>query len=154
VNASLIHKGKRRYRLRTYSLRKYFRTQLTALSTLPTEYIEYMMGHVISTYNDVKMKGVDFLRILYAQSGLSIKPKTKASKIDQLKLMIEAWGMDPHKILSQEALVQPHRTIIDAEQHTVEILNRSLKNVILQELRSDDSNAVYSTRARMWRPYY
>jgi len=28
-----------------------------AISTIPTDYIEYMMGHMISTYNDVKMKG-------------------------------------------------------------------------------------------------
>jgi pyrroloquinoline quinone (PQQ) biosynthesis protein C len=84
------------------------------------------------------MKGLEFLRTLYAQSGLSIRPKTKASKIDQLKLMIEAWGLDPNKILSNEVLVQPHRTVIDAEQYSVEILNRSLKDAILQELRSTD----------------
>jgi hypothetical protein len=95
--------------------------------------------------HDVQMKDIEFLRTLYAQSGLSIKPKTKASKIDQLKLMIEAWGMDPNKILSHEALVQPHRTVIDAEQHNIRILNHALKDAILQELRSNDTKAVYST---------
>lgn len=80
-----------RYDLRTHSIRKYFRTQLGSLSTIPTDYIEYMMGHTISTYNDIKMKGVEFLRNLYASSGLSIRPRTKLSKMQQLKLMIEAW---------------------------------------------------------------
>ena len=64
-----------------------------------------MMGHTISTYNDIKMKGIEFLRNLYAQSGLSIRPKTKFSKITQLKLIIEAWGMNPNEILSRKAIV-------------------------------------------------
>ena len=72
-----------------------------------------MMGHTISTYNDVKMKGIEFLRNLYASSGLSIRPKTKISKIGQLKLIIEAWGLNPDKILTKEALSSPHRTLVD-----------------------------------------
>ncbi len=44
---------------------------------MPIDYIEYMMGYTISTYNAIKMKGVEFLRGLYASSGLSVKPKTK-----------------------------------------------------------------------------
>jgi len=62
------------------------------------------------------MKGVEFLRGLYASSGLSIRPKTKLSKIEQLKTIIEAWGMDPNKILSKEALAMPHRTVIDPQR--------------------------------------
>ena len=117
-------------------MRKYFKTQLTALGTIPIEYIEYMMGHVISIYNDVKMKGVEFLRSLYAQSGLSIKPKTKASKIDQLKTMIEAWGMNPNEILSREALTKPHRTMMEPEKTQIDILNQALKQTIIKELTS------------------
>lgn len=92
-----------RYDLRAHSIRKFFRTQLGSLSAIPTDYIEYMMGHTISTYNDVKGKSIDFLRNLYAQSGLSIRPKTAMSKIEQLKTIIEAWGMNPNQILSREA---------------------------------------------------
>ena len=125
-----------RYPLRAHSIRKYFRTQLGALNTMPTDYIEYMMGHTVSTYNDIKMKGIEFLRNLYASSGLSIKPKTKMSKIDQLKLIIEAWGMNPNEILSREALSKPHRTIVDPEQETILVLNQALKQAIIEELRS------------------
>ncbi len=44
---------------------------------VPADYIEYMMGHTISTYHDVQMKGVEFLRNIYAASGLSIKPNVR-----------------------------------------------------------------------------
>ncbi|MFH0896468.1 MAG: hypothetical protein V1850_00260 [Candidatus Bathyarchaeota archaeon] len=91
-----------RYDLRAHSLRKFFRTQLG--STIPTDCIEYMMGHKLSTYNDMQMKGIEFLRGHYNGSGLSVRPKTKLSKIDQLKIIIEAWGMDANKILSRDAL--------------------------------------------------
>ena len=137
VKAGLIQKGTaKRYDLRAHSIRKYFRTQLGSLSTIPTDYIEYMMGHTISTYNDVKMKGTEFLRNLYATCELSIRPKTKISKIDQLKLIIEAWGLNPNEILSRDALMMPHATVVDGEQNKIEILNQALKQAIVKELQN------------------
>jgi hypothetical protein len=52
-----------------------------------------MMGHTVSTYNDIK-NNTPKHRELYASSGLSIRPKTRQSKIEQLKLLIEAWRMN------------------------------------------------------------
>ena len=98
-----------------------------------------MMGHTISTYNDVKMKGTEFLRNLYATCELSIRPKTKISKIDQLKLIIEAWGLNPNEILSRDALVMPHATVVDPEQGKIEVLNQALKKVIVEELQKTPS---------------
>ncbi|MEM2762103.1 MAG: hypothetical protein QW294_04745, partial [Candidatus Bathyarchaeia archaeon] len=43
-------RGKRRYELRTHSLRKFFKTQLEAKG-VKTIYVEYMMGHVRSPYD-------------------------------------------------------------------------------------------------------
>ena len=94
-----------------------------------------MMGHRVSTYNDIRMKGVEFLRGLYASSGLSIRPKTKLSKVEQLKTIIEAWGMDPNKILSKEALAMPHRTVVDTKRRQIEVLNQALKQAIIMELQ-------------------
>jgi len=74
----------RRYDLRAHSIRKFFRTQMAALG-VDRDYIEHMMGHTISTYHDIKMKGLEFLRGIYMASGLSIKPKTRINKIDALK---------------------------------------------------------------------
>ena len=68
----------RRYDLTAHSIRKFFRTQMAALG-VDRDYIEYMMGHTISTYHDIKMKGIEFLRGIYVASGLSIKPKTRRS---------------------------------------------------------------------------
>ena len=92
IKTNLINKKPlgRRYDLRTHSIRKFFRTQMAALG-VDRDYIEYMMGHTISTYHDIKMKGMDFLRGIYNASGLSIKPKTRLSKIDALKEIIRAW---------------------------------------------------------------
>lgn len=94
-----------------------------------------MIGQTISTYNDIKMKGIEYLKNLYASSGLSLRLKTKFSKIDQLKLIIEAWGMNPNEILSRKALSMPHKTVIDPEQKKIEILNQ----VIIKELQQTQS---------------
>jgi integrase len=133
--AGLIEKsGKVRYDLRAHSIRKYFRTQLGAISTIPTDYIDYMMGHTISTYNDIKMKGVEFLRNLYASSGLSIKPKTRLSKLEQLKIFVESLGFNPNEVLSRDALAMPRHTVIDPEQRKIDVLNQALKEAIIKEL--------------------
>ena len=50
------------------------------------------MGHTISTYHEIEMKGIEYLRGIYAASGLSIQAKTRVSKIDALKEIIRAWG--------------------------------------------------------------
>jgi hypothetical protein len=49
--------------------------------------------------------------------------------------MIEAWGMDPNKILNKEVLSMPHRTVMDSEQNQIEVLNQALKQAIVKELR-------------------
>lgn len=135
--AGLLEKGTmKRYELRVHSIRKYFRTQLGSIRTMPTDYTEYMMGHTVSTYNDIKMKGVEFLRNLYASSGLSVRPRTKLSKIDRLKMFAESLGLNPDEVLTREALSIPHRTIVDPEHRQVEILNQALKEAIIRELRS------------------
>jgi len=135
--AGLISKGEaKRYQVRPHSLRKYFRTQLGAISTIPTDYIDYMMGHTISTYNDIRMKGIEFLRDLYASSGLCIRPRTKITKIERIKMFVESLGLNPDTILSKDALAMPHRTAAEQEERKIEILNQALKEAILKELKT------------------
>ena len=103
---------------------------------MPVEYIEYMMGHKMSTYHDIQMKGTDFLRNVYSASGLSIKPKTKVNRIDALKEIIRAWGLNPEQILTREALNTPARTHInpDTQQNQeLNILHHTLRDLIRQE---------------------
>jgi len=129
----------RRYDLRAHSIRKFFRTQMAALG-VDRDYIEYMMGHTISAYHDIKMKGVEFLRGIYIASGLSIKPKTRMSKIYALKEIIRAWGLNPEEILTKQALTQPHRTIVSQgqlEDNQIHQLTIALKQQMLKELREN-----------------
>jgi len=100
------------------------------------DYIDYMMGHKISTYHDVKMKGIEFLRNIYAASSLSIRPKTSVSKIEALKEIIQAWGMNPDEILTKKALAEPHRAYAgasDREQDHIQALRLALKEQMKKE---------------------
>lgn len=130
--------ARRYYKLRAHSIRKFFRTQLAALG-VDRDYIEYMMGHTISTYHDIQMKGVEFLRNVYAASGLSIRTKTRLSRIEALKEIIRAWGMEPERILTREALSEPHRVVVDGESRQIEVLQDALKKVMRKELLSTTS---------------
>jgi hypothetical protein len=81
-------------------------------------------------------KGIKFLRNIYAASGLSIRPKTRINKVKALKEIIRAWGLNPEKILTREALTEPHRTVIDfkyRENNQLEILSKTLRELIRQE---------------------
>jgi integrase len=100
----------KRYDLRAHSLRKFFLTQMISTG-VERDYVEYMMGHTLSVYHDLKMKGVDFLRGIYLASGLSIQPRTKASKILDLIEVIHSWGLSPEEVLTQEALNQSHSAL-------------------------------------------
>jgi len=136
MKAGLLKAPKgRMYELRVHSLRKFFKTQLLALGVQP-DYVDYMMGHTVDIYNDIEMKGVEFLRNIYASSGLSIRPRTKVSRVDALKEIIRAWGLDPEKILSKDALVEPHRTVVDfqnREDSQLQVLSKALRDIIRQE---------------------
>jgi integrase len=113
VKAGLIDKteGKVRYRLRPHSIRKYFRTQLGSQSVIPTDYIQYMMGNSISTYNDIRMKGVDFLRNKYALAELCIRQKEKADIYDFVEDILKSKGCGIDKELLRRAIAKPHRTV-------------------------------------------
>lgn len=109
VKAGLLTRNPktRRYDLRTHSLRKFFLTQMVSMG-VERDYIEYMLGHTLSSYHDVKMKGVDFLRGIYLSSGLSMQPRTRASKILDLTEIIHSWGLNPEEVLTQKALNESH----------------------------------------------
>jgi hypothetical protein len=96
----------------------------------------------ISVKDSIKAFEYTFLRIFSASSGLSIRPKTKLNKIEQLKLMIEAGGMNPNEIRSNQALTIPHRTIVDPEQSDINALNQALKHAILEELHSESKKDI------------
>jgi monoamine oxidase len=107
------------------------------------DYIEYAMGHTISTYHDIQMKGTEFLRNIYAASGLSIRPKTQTSKIEILREMVRAWGLNPEEVLTREALTRPCATLVSpasCEEEQVKSLSMTLKDMMRKELLNAKDN--------------
>jgi len=135
--AGLIEDSDRpRYNLRVHSIRKYFHTQLSALG-VSKDYVEFMMGHKVSTYHDVKMKGVEFLRNIYHAAGLSVRPRTRVSKMDALKEIIRAWGMNPEEILTRQALSSPNAAFVDSsvrENNQITALSIALRDQMKREI--------------------
>jgi len=134
VSAGLVEgsTGGRR-ELCTHSLRKYFRTQLTSAG-VPVDLVEYMMGHRVSTYFDVSSLGIEYLRKVYIRSGISIRPKTKVSRIEILKEIVRSLGLDPEKVLVKDALEECHRTELYRrdEEEEVELLRKTIRKLIME----------------------
>ena len=119
------------YDVRTHSLRKFFRTQMSA-AKIDDEIKEYMMGHTISTYEDVQSLGIETLRNLYTSAGIAIRPKTASNRIEQLREIIRAWGENPEEILSRDALIRGNQTVTEGYQ--VQLLTSELKNLVKREM--------------------
>jgi hypothetical protein len=92
-----------RYDLSVHSLRKFFKTQKTTLG-VQSDYVEYMMGHTVSTYHDIESTGVEFLRNVYRTAGLPIAPKKKGWELEALKAFARGIGLDQEKVPTEAAL--------------------------------------------------
>jgi hypothetical protein len=67
---------------------------------------------------------------------LAIRTKTQLNKVEALKEIIRAWGMNPEQLLTRDALIQgaiTHRTQEENENHQLQILSSQLKQLIRQE---------------------
>ncbi len=123
------------YTVRTHSLRKYFRTQMSR-SKVDSEIIRYFMGKTIDTYEDVQSLGINTLRSLYNSAGLTIRPKTQMNRIEQLKEIIRAWGDNPEEILTKDALLRGNITETQDQNsaHQLTLLAEQLKQLIKREV--------------------
>ncbi len=112
-------------------MRKYFKTNLVAAG-VPESHADYMLGHVTDTYNQVQALGVDKLRQIYANAGLSIRPRTQVSRIEALKEMVRAMRMNPEHVLNREALSQPWATVVSGvESHQEQVLTNALRELLV-----------------------
>lgn len=130
--ADLLKKvGGRMYNFRVHSLRKYFKTQLVSKG-VPESHADYWMGHVTDTYNQVQSLGIEKQRQEYSASGLSIKPRTQATRLETIKEVLRAIGEDPDKILTREALTEPAISIAPEqyENHHTQILQERLQHIL------------------------
>jgi hypothetical protein len=79
---------------------------------------------------------VEKLRQIYARSGLSIKPKAAARKLETLKEFTRSLGMDPEKILDRDAIIEPHTIFVgpeNEERTQFTALGEALKEWIRRE---------------------
>ena len=80
------------------------------------------------------------LRNVYAASAFSIRPKTRVGEIEALREIIRAWGLNPEKALTREALSQGATVRINAEEREdrdLQVLSRALRGLIRQEAGRD-----------------
>ena len=80
-----------------------------------------------------------------------MKPKTKPSRVEMLKEMVRALGLNPEEILTEKALALPHRTVITAgakpsiDQDHVDTLLKVLKQKLKQEITAETSDKALKT---------
>ena len=141
AKAGLIRRGEKRHEIRVHSLRKFFRTQLTARG-IPSEYVEYMMGHRTSRYNDIKSLGIEYLRELYRLANLSIRPKPlteeEVIKVMQraLKRIAERAGVSLQGEIYPAAYIEEAGESGEFERFSLE-LETILKYLVARMLESD-----------------
>ena len=126
----------RRYSLCVHSLRKFFKTQLMALG-VQSDYVEYMMGHTITAYHDIQSKGVEFLRSLYGNSGLHIRPRSALTTKDQLRAMARGFGLSPEEAAHLLTSSEPHRayaTQEDRDEREIKMLCEAITERIKQKI--------------------
>ncbi len=121
------------YELRPHTLREYFKTRLVSAG-VPESHVDYMMGHVTDTYNQIQSFGIENLRNAYTAADLRIRPKTKLSPIDRLKDIIRAEGASPEQILAREALVDNATTVVDPEERQLSTLQWTLRDMVHQQI--------------------
>jgi integrase len=117
------------YDVRFHSLRKFFKTQMVAAG-VPESHVEYFMGHISDTYNDIQALGIEKLRSIYSSANLTIRPKTTVSKIEMIREFARAVGVDPNKVQ-----VEPDTKYVDPEERErfeIRQLMREVRNELLK----------------------
>lgn len=127
------------YTVRTHSLRKFFK-KLMQQAKVDPDVIEYMMGHTVNTYSDIQSWGTETLRQIYMAAAITIRGNVKTNKIQQLKLILEAWGLNPEEILTKDALKRGNQTETSEqrETHQMNILSLELKEAIKREVSAHE----------------
>ena len=86
--------------------------------SLPFDLVEFDMDHVTDTdtYDDIQSLGTEKLLQVYQNANLSIRPKTKTSRLETIKEMIRALGENPEAILAREVLAEGATTQLDNDR--------------------------------------
>ena len=81
------------YNIRVHSLRKFFKTQFIHAGA-PETHVEYRMGHVTDTYNQIASLGVEKQRAEYAKAAVTIK-NTTVSPEQAVEQLVKRVTEDP-----------------------------------------------------------
>ncbi|MFA9436688.1 MAG: hypothetical protein ACEROO_06150, partial [Candidatus Bathyarchaeota archaeon] len=63
----------------------------------------------------------------------------KVDKLEMLKVLAETLGLNPNVVLTREAMVKPHRTIIDPthrQESDFNILSKTIRKTLIDELKN------------------
>lgn len=126
------------YDVRVHSLRKIFKRQLVNKG-VPEPFVDYFMGHKRDVYTDIESLGVERLRQVYSAAGHCIREKTRKSLIEAIKTVIRAYGSDPEKILTSEAMDEGAAADVengDPVNHQVTVLRRTLREIVRGEVQA------------------
>jgi len=102
------------------------------------DYIDYFMGHTIDTYHDIQSKGIGHLRSIYAQANLAIAPQPKLTPKEMREKMVRSIGLDPSRVLNNEALAEPHRihaTPPQQEGEEMRLLTRAFVDYVIEQVK-------------------
>lgn len=98
------------------------------------------MGHTFDVYHAIQSKGVEFLRGIYSNSGLSIIPKPQPSPVEALRAFARGHGLTPDEAGRLLASSEPHRifaTQQERDEHEVKVLSQAIKELIKREISSE-----------------
>ena len=108
----------RHYDLRTHSIRKFFDTQMIARN-VQESYVQYWMGHVVDSYNDVDKLPTEFLREVYAKADHRIRSRAQYNKLEMAKEVVgeilRGMGLNLEDLVKSYPTVEPHRTLANQE---------------------------------------
>ncbi|HJX23598.1 MAG TPA: site-specific integrase [Candidatus Bathyarchaeia archaeon] len=135
------NRASKRYQYRAHSLRKYFKTQMTAQGVQP-DYVEYMMGHKISTYHDVEGLGIEFLRGIYKNANIATQQDTVESRkevarnvINEILRKLDLTLRDlANETPGTEEQAAPHRLTVQPPATHVDVLRQAVQRMIQQEI--------------------
>ena len=86
-------RGSRMYNIRVHSLRKFFKTRFIQAGA-PESHVEYWMGHVTDTYNQIASLGIEKQRAEYAKAAVTIK-NTTVSPEQAVEQLVKRVTEDP-----------------------------------------------------------
>jgi len=68
-----------------------------------------------------------------------IRPESKSSRLEQLKVFAGGLGLDPERCIAEGAFAEPHRAFVsgDLEAQQIALLSSAIKDDIKQDIKQD-----------------